>query len=59
MDSLEGLSVSRTGKSWNFIVGHGESWKIVVCMVRELLQVLKQGQNKIQNDFDRIFESAS
>lgn len=48
MDSLEGLSVSRTGKSWNFIVGHGKAWKIVVCMVRKLLQVSKQGQNKIQ-----------
>ena len=30
------------------IVGHGKSWKIIVCVVCKLLQLSKQGQNKIQ-----------
>ena len=33
------ISVSRPGKSWNFIVGYGKAWKIIVCVVRKLLQV--------------------
>ena len=33
------ISVSRPGKSWNLIVGHGKAWKIIVCVVRKLLQV--------------------
>ena len=37
------ISVSRPGKSWNLIVAHGKSWKIIVCVVRKLLQVLKKG----------------
>ena len=32
----------------NLIVGHGKLWKISVCVVRKLLQLSKQGQNKIQ-----------
>ena len=42
------ISVSRAGKSWNLIVGHGKSWKITVCVVCKLLQVSKQGQSKMQ-----------
>ena len=60
------ISVSRPGKSWNLIVGYGKAWKIIVCGVRKLLQVSKQGQNKIQADYARkylktrmIFESGS
>ena len=34
-------------KSWNLIIGHGKSWKIIGCVVRKLLQVSKQGQNII------------
>ena len=33
------ISVSRPGKSWNLIVGYGKAWKIIVCVVRKLLQV--------------------
>ena len=40
------LSVSRPGKSWNLIVGHGKSQKIIVCMLRKLLQCLKQDKIK-------------
>ena len=40
------ISVSRPGKSWNMIVGHGKSWEIVICVVRKLLQVPKQGKIK-------------
>ena len=29
----------KPGKSWNFIVGYGKAWKIIVCVVRKLLQV--------------------
>ena len=60
------ISVSRPGKSRNLIVGYGKAWKIIVCGVRKLLQVSKQGQNKIQANYARkylktrmIFESGS
>ena len=33
------ISVSMPGKSWNLIVGYGKAWKIIVCVVRKLLQV--------------------
>ena len=33
------ISVSRPGKLWNLIVGYGKAWKIIVCVVRKLLQV--------------------
>ena len=33
------ISVSRPGKSLNLIVGYGKAWKIIVCVVRKLLQV--------------------
>ena len=33
------ISVSRPGKSWNLIFGYGKAWKIIVCVVRKLLQV--------------------
>ena len=56
-------------RSWNLIVGHGKSWKIIVFVVHKLLQELKQGQNKIQACYVRkylktrviliIFESGS
>ena len=49
------ISVCRPGKSWNFIVGHGKSWKIIVYVVRKLLQVSKQGQNKIQASYARKY----
>ena len=39
----------------NLIVGHGKSWKIIVCMVCKLLQVPKQGQNKIQASYVRKY----
>jgi len=29
----------KPGKSWNLIVGYGKAWKIIVCVVRKLLQV--------------------
>ena len=40
------ISVSRPGKSWNMIVGHGKSWEVVICVVHKLLQVPKQGKIK-------------
>ena len=49
------ISVSRPGKSWNFIVGHGKSWKIILYVVRKLLQVSKQGQNKVQVSYARKY----
>ena len=33
------ISVSRPGKLWNLIVGYAKAWKIIVCVVRKLLQV--------------------
>ena len=42
-------------KSWNLVVGHGKSWKIVVCVVRKLLQVSQQGQYKIQASYVRKY----
>jgi len=36
-------------------VGHGKSWKIIVYVVRKLLQVSKQGQNKIQASYARKY----
>ena len=42
--------VFRPGKSWNLIDGHGKS-----CVVHKLLQVSKQGQNKIQASFVRKY----
>ena len=51
------ISVSRPGKSWNMIVGHGKSWEIVICVVRKLLQVPKQVQNKIQANYVTIPEN--
>ena len=35
------ISASRPLKSWNLIVAHGKSCKIIVCVVRKLLQVPK------------------
>ena len=51
------ISVSGPGKllSWNLVVGHGKSWKIVVCVVRKLLQVSQQGQYKIQASYVRKY----
>ena len=31
------FSFWKPGKSWNLIVGHGKSWKIIPCVVRKLL----------------------
>ena len=42
------ISLSRPGKSLNLIYARGKSWKIIVYVVRKLLEVSKQGQNKIQ-----------
>ena len=42
------ISVSRPGKSLNLIVGYRKAWKIIVCVVRQLLQVSKQGQKLIK-----------
>ena len=40
------ISVSWLGKSWNLILGHRKSWKIMVLVVnKSLLQMSKQGQN--------------
>ena len=60
-----GISVSRPGKSLNLVVGHGKLY----CVVRKLLQMSKQGENKIQANYVRkcpktrmiltIFESGS
>ena len=44
---MENLS----GKLWNLSISvsrPGKSWKIIVYVVRKLLEVSKQGQNKIQ-----------
>ena len=49
------ISFSRPGKSWNLVVGHGKSWKIIVCGIRKLLQESKQGQNKIQASYVRKY----
>ena len=62
----------KPGKSWKWSISvsrPGKSWKIIVCVVRKLLQVPKQGQNKIQASCVRkypktrmsltIFESGS
>ena len=35
-------------QAWKVMECHGKSWKIIVFVVRKLLQVSKQGQNKIQ-----------
>ena len=45
----------RLGESWNLIVGCGKKWKVIVYVVRKLLQVPKQGQNKIQASYVRNF----
>ena len=37
------------------IVGHGKSWKIIVCVVCKLLQVSRQGQNKIEASYVRKY----
>ena len=37
------------------IVGHGKSCKIIVCVICKLLQVSKQGQNKIQASYVRKY----
>ena len=49
------ISVSRPRKSWNLIVGHGKSWKIIVCVVHKLLQMLKQGQHRLQASYVRKY----
>ena len=49
------ILVFRPGKSCNLIDGHGKSWKIIVCVVHKLLQVSKQGQNKIQTSYVRKY----
>ena len=46
------VSVFRPEMSWNSIVGHGT---IIMCVVRKLLQVSKQGQNKIQASYVRKY----
>ena len=48
-----GISVSRPRKSLNLVVGHGKSWKIIVRVLRKLLQMSRQGQNKIQANYVR------
>ena len=35
------ISVSRLGKSWNLIVGLGNSWKVVVFVIRKLIAGVK------------------
>ena len=60
----------KPGKSWNLSISvsrklkksHGKvmefncwSWKIIVCVEHKLLQVLKQGQNKIQASYVRKY----
>ena len=37
------FSFSRPEKSWNLVVAHGRSRTIVLCVVRKLLQMSKQG----------------
>ena len=37
------------------IIGHGKSCKIIVCVICKLLQVSKQGQNKIQASYVRKY----
>jgi len=56
-------------QAWKVMEFHCGSWKIIVFVVRKLLQVSKQGQNKIQASYARkypktrmilkIFESGS
>ena len=55
MGFIISISVSRPVKSWNLIFGHGESWKFIVCVVGKLLQVPKQGQNKLQTSYVRKY----
>ena len=55
MGFIISISVSRPGKSWNFNFGHGESWKIIVCVVGKLLQVPKQEQNKLETNYVRKY----
>ena len=38
-----------------FQFGHGESLKIIVCVVGKLLQVPKQEQNKLQTNYVRKY----
>ena len=66
------MSHGKPGKSGNLSISvsrPGKSWKIILCVVRKLLQVSKQGQNKIRASYVRkypktriilkIFESRS
>ena len=45
-------------QAWIVREFHCGSWKIIVYVVRRLLQVSKQGQNKIQASYARKYPKA-
>ena len=49
----------KPGKSWNLSISvsrPGKSWNVIVYVVRKLLLVSKQGQNKIQESYARKYQ---